>query len=385
VKSLTHPKTGERRSRHPGGTDKAVRAHSDRSRAGRADDALHHLYKFIELVWRDLQTPAGLSPRFWLRSWRKGFCRFSFRIYGLEGKASDGYMSDVQALRTLRINSLFREMIDNKAVFHALMIHHGFPVPELHGLIRGGRYFAFGSGVSMPAADIPDRLLPAGGRLAVKPVRGHSGAGFLRLSREESGVAVNGTLTEPGRLETMLAGLNLRVVTGFVAQGRYGAGLFPDTTNTLRIVTLIDPDAHEPFIARVVQRIGNSRSFPVDNFDLERPGLCALVDLASGRLGPGVTVEKRWQVARYDRHPETGGDIAGVEIPNWPDIRRGVLDCARRFAFVPCIAWDIAVTEPGFTIIEGNSSTGVIFLQVHGPLLADPRVRRFYTYHRVVR
>ena len=360
-------------------------AHSDRSRAGRVDDALHHLYNFIELVWRDLRTPAGLSPRFWLRSWRKGFCRFSFQLYGLDRKASDGYLSDVRALRTLWIDSLFREMIDNKAVFHALMLYHGFPVPELHGVIRRGRFFDFGSGASMPAADIPVRFLPDGGRLAVKPLRGHSGAGFLRLSREESGVAVNGTLTESGQLDTILAGLNLQVVTGFVVQGRYGSGLFPDTTNTLRIVTLIDPDTHEPFIARAVQRIGNSRSFPVDNFNLRRAGLCALVDLASGRLGPGVTVGKRCQVIRHDRHPETGGDIAGVEIPNWPDIRRGILDCARRFAFVPCFAWDIAVTEPGFTIIEGNSSTGVIFLQMHGPLLADPRVRRFYTYHRIVR
>lgn len=375
----------ENRFRPSGGPDGAVRPHSDRSRAGRADDALHHLYKFIELVWRDLRTPAGLSPRFWLRSWRKGFCRFSFQLYGLDGKASDGYLSDVQALRTLRIDSLFREMIDNKAVFHALMLYHGFPVPELLGIIRRGRFFAFGSGVSMPAADIPDRFLPAGGRLVVKPVRGHHGAGFLRLSREESGVAVNGTLTEPGQLETMLAGLILQVVTGFVAQGRYGAGLFSDTTNTLRIVTLIDPDTFEPFIARAVQRIGNFRSFPVDNFAGGRGGLSALVDLSTGRLGPAAMVGERYQVTWHNRHPETGGDIAGVEIPNWPDIRRSVLDCARRFAFVPCIAWDIAVTEPGFTIIEGNSSTGVIFLQVHGPLLADPRVRRFHTYHRIVR
>jgi len=356
-----------------------------RSFAGRARDALRHLYKFIDMVWRDLRTPAGLSPRYWPSSWRKGFCRASFRIYGLEGKASGGYLSDVQALRTLRIDGLFGEMIDNKAVFHALMLHHGCPVPELHGLILDGRFFAFGSGESMPAAAIPAGLLPEGGRLVVKPVRGHHGMGFLRLSRDGSGVAVNGSRMEEGLLETMLNRLDLRVVTGFVAQGRYGAGLFPDTTNTLRIVTLIDPDAHEPFIARAVQRIGNSRSFPVDNFDLDRPGLCALVDLDSGRLGPGVTVEKRRQVTRHDRHPETGGQIAGVEIPNWPDIRRGVLDCARRFAYVPCIAWDIAVTEPGFTIIEANSSTGVRVLQVHGPLLTDSRVRRFYTYHRIVR
>lgn len=186
-------------------------------------------------------------------------------------------------------------------------------------------------------------------------------------------------------MERFLTGLDRQVVTGFVTQGRYGAALFPDTTNTMRIVTLVDPDTHEPFIARAVQRIGNARSFPVDSFSLGQGGLCALVDIASGRLGPGAMIEKNRQVSWHEHHPETGAAISGVKIPNWPDIHRGVLQCARRFAFVPCIAWDIAITEPGFTAIEGNSATGVRVLQVHGPLLADPRVRRFYAHHGVVR
>jgi hypothetical protein len=219
----------------------------------------------------------------------------------------------------------------------------------------------------------------------VKPLEGHHGAGFLCLSREERGVSVNGSRPDPVRLERLLAGLDRQIVTGFVSQGRYGAALFPKTTNTMRIVTLIDPDTHEPFIARAVQRIGNARSFPVDSFSMGLGGLNARVDIASGRLGPAASIESRWCLAWRDHHPETGAAISGVEVPNWPDICRGVLQCARRFAFIPCLAWDIVVTEPGFTVIEGNSATGVRILQVHGPLLTDSRVRRFYTYHRIVR
>jgi hypothetical protein len=42
------------------------------------------------------------------------------------------------------------------------------------------------------------------------------------------------------------------------------------------------------------------------------------------------------------------------------------------------------VTDAGFRIIEANSFTGPQFLQIHKPLLADERVRRFYEAHGVI-
>jgi hypothetical protein len=287
-------------------------------------------------------------------------------------------------LRTFRINGKFREIIENKAVFHNLMLHYGFSMPEFHGLIRGGRFFAGDFGESMPASDLPARLLPEGGRLVIKPIWGYHGTGFLCLARDGHGMSINGSKVDPDRLESLLAGLDMQIVTGFVTQGRYGKALFPDTTNTLRAVTFIDPDTHEPFMPRAVQRIGTARSFPVDNFAAGRGGLSALVDLSTGRLGPAALVGERYKVTWHDRHPETGAAVAGVEVPDWPKLETEILKYAGRFAYAPCIAWDVVVTEPGLMVIEGNSTPGMKVLQVHGPILTDPRVRRFYTYHRVV-
>lgn len=43
------------------------------------------------------------------------------------------------------------------------------------------------------------------------------------------------------------------------------------------------------------------------------------------------------------------------------------------------------LTDAGPSLIEGNTANvGVRSLQVHRPLLRDPRVRRFFEFHEVV-
>jgi len=49
------------------------------------------------------------------------------------------------------------------------------------------------------------------------------------------------------------------------------------------------------------------------------------------------------------------------------------------------VGWDVLITDVGPCLIEGNTANvGVRSLQVHGPLLADPRVRHFFEFHNVV-
>jgi hypothetical protein len=42
------------------------------------------------------------------------------------------------------------------------------------------------------------------------------------------------------------------------------------------------------------------------------------------------------------------------------------------------------VTEGGFKVLEGNNHPGLALIQMHCPLLGDPRLRAFYTRHGVV-
>jgi hypothetical protein len=173
-----------------------------------------------------------------------------------------------------------------------------------------------------------------------------------------------------------------RLVCEFIEQAPYAAELYPGSANTLRMLSMWDPETDEPFVTFAVQRIGTERSAPVDNFS--RGGLSAEVDLVSGELNQAVHSPYTGSLDWHDTHPETGAQIAGVEVPDWRALRDGILDIAAQFPQLPYVGWDVLITDEGeFTIIEANSCTDVT-LQVHRPLLDDPRARRFYEHHDII-
>lgn len=71
-------------------------------------------------------------------------------------------------------------------------------------------------------------------------------------------------------------------------------------------------------------------------------------------------------------------------MPRWQRVRTELLALARRASFLPYVGWDVVVTDSAFTILEGNKYSDVDLLQVHEPLLRDPRVRAFYERHGIV-
>ena len=49
------------------------------------------------------------------------------------------------------------------------------------------------------------------------------------------------------------------------------------------------------------------------------------------------------------------------------------------------IAWDFALNEQADPVmIEANASTDVDLIQIHAPMLEEPRVRRFFEFHGVI-
>lgn len=56
---------------------------------------------------------------------------------------------------------------------------------------------------------------------------------------------------------------------------------------------------------------------------------------------------------------------------------------AAAFPYLLRLGWDVVLTddEDGFPVLEVNAHAAMRTLQVHRPLLRDPRVRRFYEYH----
>lgn len=339
---------------------------------------LRILRKLRTFVREDRHKPTPLAWRHALRAWRHGFLRFHYRLYGLDtGGDPRDYVSDLSAYLTHdRINGRFTELINNKYTFGRMLNLLGMPVPGIRGLIVRGAFYPLDSSQVLTPTAFLSEAFAEGTALALRPIWGYHGYGFIGLRREGTEFHLNGVTVDAGQLAQLFGGLDEYLVSEFVEQGAFSRALYPPTVNTIRIVTLSDGD--RPFIARAVLRIGTSRSFPVDNFKAGHGGLSALIDPESGRLGPGALADAGGKPEWHARHPESGAPIAGVVIPGWVDLCQKMLDCAGRLAFIRSFGWDVVLTDHGFSILEGNSKPGMPVLQVHGPLLTDPRVRRFY-------
>jgi Sugar-transfer associated ATP-grasp len=314
-----------------------------------------------------------------LRLLRKGFFSDSYLMFDLKTQSGADYVTDYRSHVTAPlINGEFSFFLRNKLAFHYLMQQFPEHAVNLVGVIENGQILdEFWSPISPEQllARLRDKL-----RLVIKPVRGGRGNGVLMVESDKIGVRVGG---EPCSLEELMGRvvrLGNGVIEEMVPQHRAIAALFPTTTNTVRVLTLKDVDTGVPFIATAILRIGNERSYPVDNWS--RGGLNAPIDLATGELGIAVRFEPdRPTLQRYESHPESGARIAGVQLPFWFDVRDGLLQICRALPFLRYVGWDIIITETGFKILEGNNSTGVSAIQAHGPLLVDPAVRRFYEAH----
>ena len=146
-----------------------------------------------------------------------------------------------------------------------------------------------------------------------------------------------------------------RYKDGFVAeelivQDDSLAQFHPASVNTLRIHTVNYGDSLE--ILWPCLRIGCGGSI-VDNAGAG--GIFGAVDVDTGRI---VAVSDEFHHT-FDVHPDTGIHVLGYEIPRWKE----ACEMAKRLALCmpdcPFVGWDLALTEKGWLMVEGN----------YGPLL----------------
>lgn len=138
------------------------------------------------------------------------------------------------------------------------------------------------------------------------------------------------------------------LVEEFVVQHSQLNELSPSGLNTLRIVTVVDENNQVHILgARLRITVNNV----VDN--LAAGNIAAEVDLNTGEIiGPGVYSD----ITKEDEyvHPVTGVKIIGFKIPYFKEALNLVSEAALFDTSNRTVGWDIAITENGPDIIEGN-------------------------------
>ncbi len=327
---------------------------------------------------REWKVPLRLrKPRWWLR----GFLSRSAVLYELDqGNDPEPYVTDVHRyFRTKNmVHARIQDIINNKLSTHLLLGSMDIPSPELLGLYWRHQVHRFPQEGRVPVQAYLEEM-DDGETLFFKVLAGAEGKNIYAVRRTGPGEwAINGTPHHLRAAAGVFLAQNrpLIIERGLVQHPHQGA-LYPDSVNTLRILTMLDVrNGGDPFIAAAVQRIGSRRSEPADNWT--RGGLSAPVDLATGELGRATRLPDRDTKEWFDHHPDTGAPIRGEVVPYWQEVYDLVMHSAKVLSFMEYIGWDIVVTPSGPVVLEANINTGLNVMQSHRPLMQDPRVRAYY-------
>lgn len=238
--------------------------------------------------------------------------------------AGTGYMYEYQ----LRMNpKKERYILDDKRIFaryyKEFMIHK----------VEDERSIQAGSG------KIEQLLQNATGKIVLKAANGKCGAQ----------VAVADALSyTPSTILHLLQNSSYDLVEEFIVQHPSLQALSPSAVNTVRIFTQLT-ESKEVVILGCRLRISiNSK---VDN--LAAGNLAAPIDEKTGVVyGPGVYSD----ITKPEEHthPVTGLSIQGFQVPFWKESIDLVKQAATKHPQNRSIGWDVAITEHGPGLIEGN-------------------------------
>lgn len=131
------------------------------------------------------------------------------------------------------------------------------------------------------------------------------------------------------------------------------------SVNTARILTVTDSLGKAHVISAGL-RAGTGDSV-IDNFSAG--GVLYEIDIETGRID-----HKGIQGDNYDVIFHPGSDICmlGFKLPNWEKAVASVIKAAENLPECRFIGWDVAFTESGVELIEGNHNPGIFTLESLG-------------------
>ncbi len=134
------------------------------------------------------------------------------------------------------------------------------------------------------------------------------------------------------------------------------ARLHPQSVNTMRICTdLVDGEVH---IAYVVVKMGRGDGV-CDNSG--QGGILCRVDEKTGKIC-SVATDDYFNV--FDKHPDTGIEFVGYQIPLFEEAIAFAKKAALEIPQIGHVGWDMAITPDGPAIIEGNDFPGTDLCQL---------------------
>jgi glutathione synthase/RimK-type ligase-like ATP-grasp enzyme len=193
-----------------------------------------------------------------------------------------------------------------------------------------------------------EEFLKRNKQIVYKPVSGLAGTSVKRMASKDI-KDINAFYKEITEDKDIL-------LEGFVEQHHEIAEFAKNSCNTIRVMTF-GYNGHSEILCAIM-RFGNGIA-DVDNF--HQGGMGCIIDQETGKV-VGDAINK--DLDHFKKHPKSGIKFDGFQIPNWDIVKKTVLDAALVNDHIHVVGWDVAVTEDGCTLIEGNRRPGFDLVQV---------------------
>jgi hypothetical protein len=312
----------------------------------------------VEIAWARLRY--GLGPRLYslFRLWRKPL-----------GEWRD-YIDDNEALPLLRaLNPVgYRDLLNDKIAFFKRCRESNLPTVPVLAVIAAPA--SSGTGIrEVHSSEELDELLalyPDG--LFIKPWGGSHGDGAFAVLRDGSLFRYRGVRGSSRQLldycrECAESSSMLLVQPRVRAAASLQSVMSNHGLGTVRAITSAHGENAKLIAACLRIPVGTAEA---DNFLQGASGnLAAPIDVTTGRLGGALgSARKDWpEIVPIERHPDTNCAIAGFELPYWRELVETVLRGQRAFSGLGTIGWDVALSDNGPILVEGNCAYAFDLLQ----------------------
>jgi hypothetical protein len=304
----------------------------------------------------------GLGPRLYslYRLWRKPTTDWADYIDDHRNKPW------LQAINTAEP----RRVVDDKVAFQFHCLEHDIPTVPIIGRIGRARNAldallleVTGPGpLESMLAEHPDGLF-------MKPPGGSHGEGAFSVVPEGTMVRYVDTVSPVAKLYEFCRE-QVRSTGSLLVQPRVRSArdllpvMSPHGLGTVRAVTHLKGGRAHLLAACLRIPVGRNDA---DNFRHGEAGnLVAGVDARSGKLlGAHGSRRQDWpDIVDVERHPDTGELIEGFQLPFWPEVIDLVSRAQLDLPQLRTIGWDVAITEQGPLLIEGNGAYDTDILQL---------------------
>ena len=254
-----------------------------------------------------------------------------------------------------------RSILDDKPVFLALCEASDIPVTHTQGrfsLIR-----QIGQWAHLDSADaIADFLLKSAKYpLFGKPDAGRQSYGCVQIERltDDGHLVFVGEEIGP-HVNALAAEIEQKFPGGYLFQTCLETAvplraLTPDAIGPLRIMTIYDKqDEPSALLGLMRSPLSGTYAGPGKGKQI----VMSTVDLQNAVLMKSKLYEGG-KTQHITTHPITGIDLDGFSLPQLPDAIKLALRSHKMLPMIGVIGWDIAMTDHGPVIIEGNSNPAV--------------------------